>query len=107
MGPSSPLVIRYRNPALAMWFKFRLLGDSADHFAALHEAGEAARPLLMMCSGGRAEKDIAVNEPEKRDRGPSYDDPDTSPWPILALGVILALLCLILVARIALAVLAG
>ena len=43
---------------------------------------------------------------DERDREPSYDDPDTSPWPVLALGVILALLCLIIVARIALAVLA-
>ncbi len=34
-----------------------------------------------------------------------YDDPDTAPWTVLALGVVLALLCLILAARFALAVL--
>jgi hypothetical protein len=34
-----------------------------------------------------------------------YGDPDRSPWPVLALGVALALVCLILIARFALAVL--
>jgi hypothetical protein len=51
--------------------------------------------------------DSAMHERGDKDRGPSYDDPDASPWPVLALGVVLALLCLIIVARIALAVLAG
>jgi len=35
---------------------------------------------------------------------PDPDDPDLSPWPVLALGVLLALVCLILIARFALAV---
>jgi len=34
-------------------------------------------------------------------------DPDASPWEVLALGVVLTLLCLILIANIALAILAG
>ena len=36
-----------------------------------------------------------------------YDDPDASPWPVLALGVLLALVCLILIARFALVMIAG
>lgn len=44
----------------------------------------------------------------KRDNGePGYEDPDASPWPALALGVVLALLCLILIARLALALISG
>jgi hypothetical protein len=48
-----------------------------------------------------------MREDGKRDREPDYDDPDLSPWPVLALGVVLALICLILIARLALAVIAG
>src|SRR4051794_26323221 len=43
----------------------------------------------------------------ERDNKPSHDDPDTSPWPVLALGVLLALVCLILIAGFARAVIAG
>jgi hypothetical protein len=35
------------------------------------------------------------------------NDPDASPWTVLALGVVLTLVCLILIARFALAVIAG
>jgi hypothetical protein len=48
-----------------------------------------------------------MNEHDDWKKKASFADPDHSPWPVLALGVILALLCLILVARFALAVLAG
>lgn len=41
------------------------------------------------------------------EREPQQDDPDLSPWPVLALGVVLALICLILIARLALALLNG
>ena len=34
-----------------------------------------------------------------------HGDPDRSPWPVLALGIALILVCLILIARFALAVL--
>jgi hypothetical protein len=43
----------------------------------------------------------------ERDDERRYDDADTSPWPVLALGVLLALVCLILVARFAVAVITG
>ena len=43
----------------------------------------------------------------ERDNEPDYDDPDASPWPVLALGVLLALVCFILIARFALAVITG
>ena len=36
---------------------------------------------------------------------PSYDE--SSPWPVLALGVVLALVCLIVIARMALTIIAG
>jgi hypothetical protein len=40
--------------------------------------------------------------------GPGFDgDPDRSPWPVLALGVALTLVCLILIARLALTIIAG
>jgi hypothetical protein len=44
-----------------------------------------------------------------RDRDPerNYDDPDAEPWTGLALIVLLALICLILIARFALVVIAG
>jgi hypothetical protein len=48
-----------------------------------------------------------MDERDEWDKKPSYDDPDASPWPVLALGVLLALVCLILIARFALAVIAG
>jgi hypothetical protein len=48
-----------------------------------------------------------MDERGERDNEPDYDDPDASPWPVLALGVLLALVCLILIARFALAVIAG
>jgi hypothetical protein len=41
------------------------------------------------------------------DREKNYDDPDAEPWTGLALIVWLALICLILIARFALAVIAG
>ena len=41
----------------------------------------------------------------ERDGWDSY--PDYSPWTALALGVVLTLVCLILIARFALAVIAG
>jgi hypothetical protein len=43
----------------------------------------------------------------EHDRWGSYGDPDRSPWTALALGVVLTLVCLILIARFALALLAG
>jgi hypothetical protein len=43
----------------------------------------------------------------ERDEWGSAGDPDRSPWLVLALGVALTLVCLILIARFALAVLAG
>ena len=48
-----------------------------------------------------------MDERGERDNGPDYDDPDASPWPVLALGVLLALVCLILIARFALAMITG
>ena len=48
-----------------------------------------------------------MRERGERDKEPRHEDPDASPWPILALGVLLALVCLILIARFALAVIAG
>lgn len=48
-----------------------------------------------------------MDEHGERDPRPGYDDPDTSPWPILALGVLLALVCSILIARLALALMSG
>ena len=50
------------------------------------------------------ESDFAMRE---RDQWGSHGDPDRSPWLVLALGVALTLVCLILIARFALAVLAG
>ena len=43
----------------------------------------------------------------ERDDERRYDDPDASPWPVLALGVLLALVCLIRIARFALVMIAG
>jgi hypothetical protein len=44
---------------------------------------------------------------QEHDR-PGFDgDPDFSPWPVLALGVALTLVCLILIARLALTIIAG
>ncbi len=48
-----------------------------------------------------------MDERDERDNRPGYDDPDSSPWPVLALGVLLALVCLVLIARFALALIAG
>jgi hypothetical protein len=48
-----------------------------------------------------------MRERDERDSQTDREDPDASPWLVLALGVVLALLCLILIARLALAVLAG
>jgi hypothetical protein len=48
-----------------------------------------------------------MDEHGEHDPRAGYDDPDTSPWPILALGVLLALVCFILIARLALTLLSG
>jgi hypothetical protein len=48
-----------------------------------------------------------MHQRNERDREPRYDDPDAFPWTALALLVIFILLCLIIVARVALAVLAS
>jgi hypothetical protein len=48
-----------------------------------------------------------MDEHGEHDPRAGYDDPDTSPWPILALGILLALVCFILIARFALALLSG
>ena len=48
-----------------------------------------------------------MHERDGRDSKADREDPDASPWLVLALGVVLALLCLILIARLALAVLTG
>ena len=48
-----------------------------------------------------------MHERDKRDSEQDYRDPDASPWPVLALGVLLTLVCLILLARVALSIIAG
>jgi hypothetical protein len=48
-----------------------------------------------------------MHERDERNPEQDYRDPDDSPWPAIALGVLLSLVCLILIARIALAVIAG
>jgi len=53
---------------------------------------------------GRA---IAMRERDEPDREKNYDDPDAAPWTGLALIVLLALICLILIARFALIMIAG
>ena len=44
---------------------------------------------------------------QERDGQGFYDDPDRSLWPVLALGIALILVCLILIARFALSIIAG
>jgi hypothetical protein len=53
---------------------------------------------------GRA---IVMHERGEPDRKKIYDDPDAEPWTALALLVLLALVCLILIARFALIMIAG
>jgi len=48
-----------------------------------------------------------MRERDERDHEQNYHDPDAEPWTVLALVVVLALICLILIARLALAVIAG
>jgi hypothetical protein len=48
-----------------------------------------------------------MRERGERDREQNYHDADAEPWTVLALVVLLALICLILIARMALAVIAG
>jgi hypothetical protein len=48
-----------------------------------------------------------MHERDERNTKQDYRDPDDSPWLALALGVLLCLACLILIARIALAVITG
>jgi hypothetical protein len=48
-----------------------------------------------------------MRERGERDPERNYDDPDAEPWTGLALLVVLALICLILIARFALVVIAG
>jgi hypothetical protein len=55
----------------------------------------------------QAEGNAAMDDHRDRDKEPGFDDPDASPWPALALLVIFILLCLIIVANIALAILRG
>src|SRR5262245_18619356 len=49
----------------------------------------------------------AMRERDEPDREKNYDDPDAEPWTGLALIVLLALICLILIARFALIMIAG
>jgi hypothetical protein len=48
-----------------------------------------------------------MRERGEPDREKIYDDPDAEPWTALALVVLLALICLILIARFALVMIAG
>jgi hypothetical protein len=48
-----------------------------------------------------------MRERGEPDREINYDDPDAEPWTVSALVVLLALICLILIARFALVVIAG
>lgn len=48
-----------------------------------------------------------MRERGEPDRKKLYDDPDAEPWTALALVVLLALICLILIARFALSIIAG
>jgi hypothetical protein len=48
-----------------------------------------------------------MHERGEPDRKKIYDDPDAEPWTALALLVLLALVCLILIARFALIMIAG
>jgi hypothetical protein len=48
-----------------------------------------------------------MDEGGRWDGKPGHGDPDVSPWPIVALGVVLALICLALIAKAALAMLIG
>jgi len=64
---------------------------------------DGARPARPRRSQGA----IAMRERDEPDREKNYDDPDAEPWTGLALVVSLALLCLILIARFALIVIAG
>ena len=48
-----------------------------------------------------------MRERDEPDREKNYDDPDAEPWTGLALVVLLALICLILIAQFALIVIAG
>jgi hypothetical protein len=48
-----------------------------------------------------------MRERDEPDREMNYDDPDAEPWTVSALVVLLALICLILIARFALVVIAG
>jgi hypothetical protein len=50
---------------------------------------------------------IVMRERGAPDSERNYDDPDAEPWTALALVVVLALICLILIARFALAVISG
>src|SRR5690242_15891715 len=49
----------------------------------------------------------SMNKRDEWRNRPDHDDPDASPWPMLALVILLELVCLILIARFALAVIAG
>jgi len=48
-----------------------------------------------------------MRERREPDQKMNDDDPDAEPWTVLALVVLLALICLILIARFALVVIAG
>jgi hypothetical protein len=48
-----------------------------------------------------------MREQGERDKEQNYHDPDAEPWTVLALVVLLALVCLILIARVALTLIAG
>jgi hypothetical protein len=48
-----------------------------------------------------------MRERGEPDRERNYHDPDAEPWTVLALIVLFALICLILIARFALVVIAG
>jgi len=48
-----------------------------------------------------------MREQGERDKEQNYHDPDAEPWTVLALIVLLALVCLILIARVALTLITG
>ena len=50
---------------------------------------------------------MVMREQGEPDREKNYEDPEAEPWTGLALLVLLALICLILIARFALVVIAG
>jgi len=58
-------------------------------------------------AGQRQLGTILMRERGERDREQNYHDPDAEPWTVLALIVLLALVCLIVIARFALALIAG